>query len=352
MTHRRRFFLRRFPLRRVRFPLRRLQRLWAERMLSKRLKAELNQSVAPAGAVVAPNKPESGTFELFSKLPAELRLVIWTWALIGEAGDRLVFLEKNSLRIIQPGHLVSPLLSVSRESRGQAMAFYEVRLEVCQLPEWVFNPFHSFLGGHGRLTQDAVDEALTVQRSPQPVLGAFYISAVRDVFLRISLYYPDGQYIGLSKCDRLASPPLPEGVHNGIRRLARVREEDPFDYHFTKDTRQNKKRRLASLKYRMLGDAQVGWQSQVLKGVRHHGVIWVDRSVRIWDTRRHFIPRARHDGKRGGARFLKVIRRRVESSDTSDWKLEVNGANGEARRIPTQTFALGPEDLEGLGINI
>ncbi|KAI1470818.1 uncharacterized protein F4812DRAFT_279989 [Daldinia caldariorum] len=79
----------------------------------------------------------------FASLPVELRLEIWNLALHQEAHDRLLIISQTSnipitnetpLCLLPLKHHASPLLSVNSESRGEAKAFYTVKLDVYEVP--------------------------------------------------------------------------------------------------------------------------------------------------------------------------------------------------------------------------
>ncbi|KAI1261052.1 hypothetical protein F5Y18DRAFT_403201 [Xylariaceae sp. FL1019] len=69
---------------------------------------------------------------LFRSLPTELRLEIWKHALTEEILSRLVI--SYDTRIIPLRNLISPLLSVSTESRACALRQYDTKVEVYKVP--------------------------------------------------------------------------------------------------------------------------------------------------------------------------------------------------------------------------
>lgn len=74
----------------------------------------------------------------FSSFPSELRIQVWNEALVNESDARLVVtyypdVPNAGTHILPYAGLVSPLLSVSVESRQCALTFYSLRLPVCPL---------------------------------------------------------------------------------------------------------------------------------------------------------------------------------------------------------------------------
>ncbi|KAL7624379.1 hypothetical protein AAE478_005943 [Parahypoxylon ruwenzoriense] len=66
----------------------------------------------------------------FSDLPTELRLEVWEAALRRESERRLVVVDNLTRGIALMKQLVSPFLTVNRESRAAAKAFYTIALDV------------------------------------------------------------------------------------------------------------------------------------------------------------------------------------------------------------------------------
>ncbi|KAI1320311.1 hypothetical protein F5Y16DRAFT_417502 [Xylariaceae sp. FL0255] len=90
-------------------------------------------------------------FTVFRRLPKELRLEIWEEALREELHIRrtqLVLILHDFKRIVPMKHLVSPFLSVNRESRSCALKQYKTKLSVYKvpLPEPDKEAFLEFLG--------------------------------------------------------------------------------------------------------------------------------------------------------------------------------------------------------------
>lgn len=74
----------------------------------------------------------------FSLFPSEIRLQVWKEALTNESDSRLIVTyfpdaPDPGTHILPHTGLVSPLLSVSVESRQCALAFYPLRLPICPL---------------------------------------------------------------------------------------------------------------------------------------------------------------------------------------------------------------------------
>ncbi|KAI0160773.1 hypothetical protein GGR57DRAFT_519662 [Xylariaceae sp. FL1272] len=71
-----------------------------------------------------------------TKLPTELRLLVWEWALVNEtsndSSNRLIILRDT--RVIPTKNLISPLLSTSRDSRYCALKFYDTKLTIYKIP--------------------------------------------------------------------------------------------------------------------------------------------------------------------------------------------------------------------------
>ncbi|KAH6655731.1 hypothetical protein BKA67DRAFT_657653 [Truncatella angustata] len=85
--------------------------------------------------------PESDTvyapgFPQFPDLPAELRMVIWIYALHKESACRLVpLLDENKCQVLPHKGLVSPFLTVNSESRCEALKFYTLSLALYAVPK-------------------------------------------------------------------------------------------------------------------------------------------------------------------------------------------------------------------------
>ncbi|KAI1264499.1 hypothetical protein F5Y18DRAFT_82868 [Xylariaceae sp. FL1019] len=73
------------------------------------------------------------TFPLFPSLPAELRLMIWKFAILMDNRDRLVLLNDVTKRIICTSSLIIPHLQVNVECRHVALGLYPLRLPVSSM---------------------------------------------------------------------------------------------------------------------------------------------------------------------------------------------------------------------------
>ncbi|KAK7995807.1 hypothetical protein PG991_015274 [Apiospora marii] len=78
-------------------------------------------------------------FSYFTKMPMELQVEVWRHALHEEAKQRVVLLHDT--HVIPRPSLISPLLSVDRMSRIEALRFYPVALKVVDLPKFVAPSF-------------------------------------------------------------------------------------------------------------------------------------------------------------------------------------------------------------------
>ncbi|KAK8070618.1 hypothetical protein PG997_010821 [Apiospora hydei] len=91
-------------------------------------------------AVAAPDPNLPASFPRFTSLPTELRMMVWRWVLALEEGTRRVDLEgKVSAAsfertyigwVLPTRSLISPLLLVNRESRGEALRRYPKSMRV------------------------------------------------------------------------------------------------------------------------------------------------------------------------------------------------------------------------------
>ncbi|KAK8036244.1 hypothetical protein PG993_008858 [Apiospora rasikravindrae] len=75
-------------------------------------------------------------FTPFPHLAPELQIMIWEMVLDDEADNRVVFVHRDSLRIMPVAGkcLVSPLLSVSHKVRQEALRRYSCRLDMIKVP--------------------------------------------------------------------------------------------------------------------------------------------------------------------------------------------------------------------------
>ncbi|KAK7964383.1 hypothetical protein PG996_007926 [Apiospora saccharicola] len=126
-------------------------------------------------------------FPYFSKLPLELRIEIWRYALLAESQDRVVLLHDT--HVIPRPSLINPLLAVDRTSRKEALRFYPVALKVVDLPKFVaplyFKPTTSVLCSMARQArmlmafERRLDDLVPVSRSE----GTIYLNPTHDTFI-------------------------------------------------------------------------------------------------------------------------------------------------------------------------
>ncbi|KAI1101363.1 hypothetical protein F4804DRAFT_347732 [Jackrogersella minutella] len=70
----------------------------------------------------------------FNDLPKEVRLLIWEESLRQQSSSRIVILTQDSFEVLPTRALASPLLRANAESRSCALAFFDLRLPVFDLP--------------------------------------------------------------------------------------------------------------------------------------------------------------------------------------------------------------------------
>ncbi|KAK8094968.1 hypothetical protein PG997_001653 [Apiospora hydei] len=76
------------------------------------------------------------TFTCFNKLPPELRHMVWNEALLEEVESRFVLVHRVSMKVLPHKKTnKSAILAANQESRGRALKFYDMQLEV-----WTFAP--------------------------------------------------------------------------------------------------------------------------------------------------------------------------------------------------------------------
>ncbi|KAK5625715.1 hypothetical protein RRF57_001431 [Xylaria bambusicola] len=110
----------------------------------------------------------SNSFPLFSKLPTELRFIIWEISVLDHHRDRLVLLNESTKRVICFRKLAcSPHFRATSESRKVAMNLYPVRLPV----------YRMLYTGYNKNDQVNNNEV-----SIQPLPGAIYVNLARDIF--------------------------------------------------------------------------------------------------------------------------------------------------------------------------
>ncbi|KAK7964382.1 hypothetical protein PG988_011356 [Apiospora saccharicola] len=72
------------------------------------------------------------TFHYFCKLPKELQVEIWRYALLAESQERVVLL--HDYHVVPRRQLISPLLSTNQTCRDEALRFYTFSLQVVDVP--------------------------------------------------------------------------------------------------------------------------------------------------------------------------------------------------------------------------
>ncbi|KAI1136839.1 hypothetical protein F5Y05DRAFT_419793 [Hypoxylon sp. FL0543] len=117
-------------------------------------------------------QPTAASFP-FKNLPPEVRHLIWDEALREESSERLVLLDHITHKVLPFKSLVSPMLTVDRESRSRAVRFFDMKLFVCKLPvsrnPWR-SSFHGFFDFH---------EMNETPRSEKRL----YLSSRHDIFM-------------------------------------------------------------------------------------------------------------------------------------------------------------------------
>ncbi|KAI0539692.1 hypothetical protein GGR58DRAFT_499926 [Xylaria digitata] len=115
-------------------------------------------------------------FTLFSKLPRELRDMVWKESILDYKPNRVVLIHKHNKMIICSGNVrCSPHFHATRESREIAKEFYNIRLSV----SWVVN---SWVRGISFI----VDEDAEIRVGQNSPKGVVYISAEHDIFVFVN----------------------------------------------------------------------------------------------------------------------------------------------------------------------
>ncbi|KAI1264782.1 hypothetical protein F5Y18DRAFT_388393 [Xylariaceae sp. FL1019] len=119
------------------------------------------------------------SFPLFSKLPVELRLLIWEFALHREAEGRVVVLQDN--RVLPFKSLISPLLKLNVECREFALKrFYTLKLDVYAVDSFSFIIRWFELGESTSWTRDELFHNIEEDAVPE---GTIYVSPDYDKFM-------------------------------------------------------------------------------------------------------------------------------------------------------------------------
>ncbi|KAK6859794.1 hypothetical protein PG995_003430 [Apiospora arundinis] len=114
-------------------------------------------------------------FAYFSKLPPEIRVMVWQTFLESESKYRRILVNINAEHLLPETQLISPLLNVTTESRATALKFYNMKLVV----------FDTYLKG----TFPIPTEPEKFSFFPK---GHFYVNAMKDNFCRSDYGMIDG----------------------------------------------------------------------------------------------------------------------------------------------------------------
>ncbi|OTA87774.1 hypothetical protein M434DRAFT_15333 [Hypoxylon sp. CO27-5] len=109
----------------------------------------------------------------FNKFPAEIRFLIWEEALREESSERLVIIDHSTQKVIPFKSLVSPMLTVNKESRYFAVRFFDMKLVVCDLPSIRHPILSSFIGF---FDYNEINESPTSKKR-------LYLSSQHDIFI-------------------------------------------------------------------------------------------------------------------------------------------------------------------------
>ncbi|KAI0191326.1 hypothetical protein F4808DRAFT_476357 [Astrocystis sublimbata] len=129
-------------------------------------------------------------FTVFPKLPAELRQIIWEFAILEHNHNRLVPVNQHTKRILCFRHLAcSPHFRANFESRSVAKRLYPLRLRVTGVTG-SRRDFHvrtledlEFDYEYGREDpNDRVESTYSLNRRMTYIHGAIYISTEHDIF--------------------------------------------------------------------------------------------------------------------------------------------------------------------------
>ncbi|KAI0101437.1 hypothetical protein F4776DRAFT_498641 [Hypoxylon sp. NC0597] len=188
-------------------------------------------------------------FPSFNKLPPEIRMMIWKYALHHEARFRLVLL--CSRQVLALKYLCSPFLSANFESRSFARKFYRVKLAVFRIP--TPGPSVAPVGGPNTHRQIVLDPRLMDEgyrrrtNYRRPDCGNVYVSPEFDTFmfdwaifnelnirgginglLHVSDGLPYAVCADVRTLIRATRPSYPEAVEYSQRATAELWETDVF----------------------------------------------------------------------------------------------------------------------------
>ncbi|KAI0006454.1 hypothetical protein F4779DRAFT_632944 [Xylariaceae sp. FL0662B] len=119
-------------------------------------------------------------FKLFAP---EVQDMIWNEFLLQESSDRMVILDRFTSRILPVKSLVSPLLSVERNSRRCALRFYDTELMVFKVPSLFYELPPYGVPKPPRDEQFAKTCAAIARSEAEDCKGAVYISPKHDIFI-------------------------------------------------------------------------------------------------------------------------------------------------------------------------
>ena len=263
-----------------------------------------------------------------------------------EARNRLVFLEESSFRLVSPFHLVSPFLTVNRESRQEARDFYELKLDILEMPSEIANPgthpglpfrFH-YAVMHDMMREfdyDYIDR------------GSVYVSLIRDVFVQSIQPFLRAQFWKIPYRQRICTPELKRPLRNEIRRLAYCHIQLPTLSIDEPDDCYGKVEGHIRVAEKVLKCANKGWQARNLRGIMEHGMLWIDRPVPQSPSSRGFASTVLEARGKSSLTFQRLIRR-VEGPNGPHWAREIEDPFVGIRPSREQKFSLGLEDLADL----
>lgn len=140
-----------------------------------------------------PYDNKTATFTAFQKLPPELRLYVWEYAIGNEALSRRVGVDDFAFCILPDPRLISPLLTICRESRDVALSYYcdPVPVHAFKLPDYDFRKYSSTHRHHSSL-QVAMSfdrRSSTTPPPPAPLYDQYHSERLgrRQGTLRVSL---------------------------------------------------------------------------------------------------------------------------------------------------------------------
>ncbi|KAH8681377.1 hypothetical protein BX600DRAFT_543958 [Xylariales sp. PMI_506] len=135
-------------------------------------------------------EPGGPIFGLFASLPMELRLQIWDEFMCAESTGRPLIVHSQSqssidARVLAFPELITPLLSVNRESRTVAQCFYPDRVAVYRLPRLIDPQAKDLLSGRDLwdLCHSQVSYVLAYTRRAARPAGVVHLNTERSVLV-------------------------------------------------------------------------------------------------------------------------------------------------------------------------